>query len=90
VLVSGGLEMLGGLGMLCPRSRRAAGVGLVALLIAVFPANVQMLVMARSGDVPGWAELLLWLRLPFQGVIIAWVWLVTRPLRGEAVPEGDA
>ena len=90
VLVSGGAEILGGLGMLWRRSRRAAGVGLVALLIAVFPANVQMLLMARAGDVPAWTELLLWLRLPFQAVIIAWVWLVTRPARPEAAQGRNA
>ena len=40
--VAGGAEIVGGLGLLVPRLRRAAGWGLIALLIAVFPANVHM------------------------------------------------
>ena len=46
VALSGAFEILGGLGVLAPRTRRAAGWGLIALLIAVFPANVQMLHLA--------------------------------------------
>ena len=42
VQISGCCEILGGAGMLIPRLRRPAGIGLIALLIAVFPANVQM------------------------------------------------
>ena len=44
VLISGVCEMLGGVGVLVPRVRRAAGWGLIALLVAVFPANVHMAV----------------------------------------------
>jgi uncharacterized membrane protein len=74
-LISGAAEILGGLGLLIPRVRRAAAWGLIALLIAVFPANVQV---ALQGNLPGldappWV---LWLRLPFQAVFIAWVWWV--------------
>ncbi len=42
VLISGIPEMLGGLGVLIPRIRRAAALGLVALLVAVFSANIYM------------------------------------------------
>jgi uncharacterized membrane protein len=42
VSVSGGFEILGGLGLLVPQMRRAAAWGLVTLLVAVFPANVYM------------------------------------------------
>ena len=42
VRVSGAFEILGGLGLLVPTTRRAAAWGLVALLIAVFPANLYM------------------------------------------------
>src|ERR1700722_19567532 len=44
VQVSGFFEVLGGAGLLVPRVRRAAGIGLVALYVAVFPANVNMAV----------------------------------------------
>lgn len=75
VYVSGFFEIVGGLGLLIPRLRTAAGWGLIALLLAVFPANVHMLVDAESfSHIPYWA---LVLRLPLQGVLIAWVWWST-------------
>ncbi len=72
VYLSGVFEVLGGLGLLIPRLRTAAGWGLIALLVAVFPANVHMLIHAdRFPMFPYW---LLWIRLPLQGLLIAWVW----------------
>ena len=72
VYVSGFFEVLGGIGLAVPRLRRAAGWGLIALLVAVFPANVDMLMNADQFSViPVWA---LVARLPLQGVLIAWVW----------------
>lgn len=79
VYVSGVFEMLGGLGLIAAPTRRAAAWGLVALLLAVFPANVNMAVNHLPlGDsaVPAWA---LWARLPLQAVLIAWAWWFTRP-----------
>ena len=75
---SGAAEILGGLGLLIAKTRRAAAWGLVALLIAVWPANLYMAmehpalqgVMGQS-----WA---LWLRLPLQLPLIYWAWLYTR------------
>ena len=81
VLVSGAAEFLGGLGLVVPQSRevqpgRAAAWGLVALLIAVFPANVTMIAEhARFPTVPLWAA---WLRLPLQLPLIWWAWRYTR------------
>jgi uncharacterized membrane protein len=76
VLVSGVAEIAGGVGLLIPPLRRAAGWGLIALLIAVFPANIHMAVNnVGIGDVPP-DPLILWLRLPFQLVFAAWVWWV--------------
>jgi uncharacterized membrane protein len=68
-------EMLGGLGVLLPLTRRWAGWGLIALLVAVFPANLYV---ALQGRMPGLnlSPTTLWLRLPFQAVFIAWVWWV--------------
>ncbi len=72
VYVSGIAEIVGGAGVLVPATRRLAGWWLIALLVAVFPANVNMAVNAdRFRSVP---EPLLWLRLPLQAVLIAWVW----------------
>lgn len=70
VQLSGVAEILGGIGLLMPRLRKTAGFGLILLLVAVFPANVQMLLNARASGSP---ELLLWARLPLQIVFIWWV-----------------
>ncbi len=76
VLVSGACEMLGGAGLLFRFSRRAAAWGLVALLIAVMPANVQMAMdHAQWPKLPEWA---LWLRLPVQLPLLWWAWRYTR------------
>lgn len=80
VYVSGVAEILGGLGLLFPLTRRWAAFGLVALYVAVFPANINMAVN-HIALVPGQpiADGLLWARLPLQGVLIAWAWWYTRP-----------
>jgi uncharacterized membrane protein len=72
VLVSGVFDLLGALGLLHPSTRRAAGVGLFALTMAVTPAHIYMLRRSDLFDVPYWA---LVLRLPLQAallVLIAW------------------
>ncbi len=74
--ISGAAEIAGGLGLLIPPLRRAAGWGLLILLIAIFPANLYA---ALRGSMAGVAAspTALWLRLPFQAVFIAWVWWVS-------------
>lgn len=70
VLVSGVFELLGAIGILIPVSRRAAGIGLILLTIAVTPANVFMLQHAEAFSVPRWALIL---RLPFQAALLAMI-----------------
>ena len=73
VTISGIAEIAGGMGVLIKQTRRAAGIGLIALLIAVFPANVQMALHPQQySDIAGPA--VLWARLPLQLAIVAWVW----------------
>ena len=85
VYVSGVFEMLGGLGVLIPRTRKAAAWGLVALYVAVFPANIYMAVAGIQLDpanpMPPWGA---WLRLPFQVAFIAWAYSFTRDDRPPA------
>jgi uncharacterized membrane protein len=69
VMVSGFFEILGGVGLLVSRVRRAASFGLVLLYLAVFPANVNMALHPELGQ--GIATWLLWARLPLQAVLIA-------------------
>lgn len=86
VYVSGVAEIVGGLGVLSGRLRPWAGWWLVALLVAVFPANVYHAV--AGDDLPGnpVPQPLLWARLPLQGLLIAWVWKVAGP--GRLTPRG--
>jgi uncharacterized membrane protein len=76
VVASGVAEIAGGVGVLLPWTRRLAGVGLIALLAAVFPANVHM---AREPErfkrIPRWA---LYGRLPLQPLMMLWAWRATR------------
>jgi len=78
VYLSGTLEIAGGLGLIHERTRRGAGIGLVLLLLAVWPANVQMLLDARRTGKPRWWVALLWARLPLQVLLMAWVWRASR------------
>ena len=73
VLASGIAEIAGGAGVLHPRTRRLAGWWLIATLVAIFPANVEMAV--HSERFKGFPPAALWARLPVQGVLIAWAWL---------------
>lgn len=74
--VSGVAEVLGGVGVLLPRTRRASGVALIVLLAAVFPANLYMAREPRRFDkVPRWA---LYARLPLQPLMMWWAWRATR------------
>ncbi len=81
IAVSGVAEILGGLAVLHPRTRRLGRWWLLALLLAVFPANVHMAVNPEQikgldlKKVPRWA---LWARLPLQPLAMLWVWRATR------------
>ena len=73
VQISGVCEILGGAGILLQKTRRSAGIGLIALLIAVFPANLQMALhpeLYRDLGTP----LAFYIRLPIQLALLAWVW----------------
>ncbi len=76
VYASGVCEVVLGVLLLVPRTRRLAAWGLVALLVAVFPANVHM---ALNPDLfPTIPPAVLWARLPLQAVFIAWAWWFTK------------
>ncbi|MEP6821702.1 MAG: hypothetical protein ABI946_05060 [Chthoniobacterales bacterium] len=86
VYVSGAAEIAGGLGVLFPMTRRLAGAGLIALLIAVFPANVYAAMLGMMVGGHAVAPWLLWMRLPLQALLIWWVhaaaWKRQAPPRG--------
>ncbi|RYF64778.1 MAG: hypothetical protein EOO29_41710 [Comamonadaceae bacterium] len=80
VLVSGVFELLGAAGLLWRPTRRAAGIGLLLLTVAVTPANVYMLQQAASYPaVPQWA---LVLRLPLQVLLLALIAWSSGAFRG--------
>jgi uncharacterized membrane protein len=77
VQVSGIAEVAGGVGVLLPLTRRPAGWGLIALLAAVFPANLYMARNPESfSKIPRWA---LYARLPLQPLMMWWAWRATKP-----------
>jgi uncharacterized membrane protein len=85
IYISGAAEILGGIGICVPVTRKFSGWGLIALLVAVFPANLHV---ALQGRMPGFdfSPLILWLRLPLQLVAIGWVWWTTlAPARNETL-----
>ncbi|MFB8790584.1 MAG: DoxX family protein [Potamolinea sp.] len=78
VYVSGFFEILGGIGLLIPFVSVAAAWGLIALFIAVFPANIYMTLHNIKVEGIPHSQLLYWARLPFQAVLIAWAYWYTR------------
>jgi uncharacterized membrane protein len=78
VYLSGAAETALGLLLLTRKFTRAAAWGLVALLVAVFPANLHMAI--NHGLYPEYSVAALWLRLPLQLVLLAWAYLYTLPV----------
>lgn len=76
VYISGGFELLGAIGLLHFKFRRAAGIALMALTIAVTPANIYM--WRHPELFPDIPEILLALRLVLQGILLWLIWWATR------------
>ena len=81
-VLSGLAEIVLGVFVLEPRVRVLAAWGIIALLIAVFPANVYVTlnnIGVPGGEAGGGNAVFNWVRLPFQAVFIVWAWWYTRP-----------
>lgn len=78
VYLSGVFEIVLGVLLLIPRTASWAAWGLIALLVAVFPANLHM---ALNPELfPELSSTVLWARLPLQAVLIAWAfWFTSEP-----------
>lgn len=78
VYISGVFEIIGGIGILIPLVSRVVAWGLIALFIAVFPANIHVAVNHINIEGLPTNPVLAWVRLPFQAVLITWAWWFTR------------
>lgn len=80
VALSGVVEAALGLLLLVPRTQRIAAWGLIATLVAIFPANVHAAMTAGTPNeaMPGVSATLAWLRLPVQPLLILWAYWYTR------------
>ena len=78
VYISGFFEILGGIGLLFARLRKIAALGLLALLISVYPANIYMALTPEAfPDIPLFA---LYFRLALQFLFFYWAYSITRPI----------
>lgn len=81
VYLSGVIESALGILVLIPKYRRLAAFGIMVLLVAVFPANINV---ALNPDLmPGVSTTMLWLRLPLQGLLLWWAYFYTKPTISE-------
>jgi uncharacterized membrane protein len=74
-LTAGLFEAALGVMLLIPRFQKLAAWGLIALLLAVYPANIHMAVHHELYQLP---MIFHWIRLPLQFVLIAWAWWFTK------------
>ncbi len=73
--------------LLFPAFTCLAAWGLIALLVAVFPANLHMAL--HAGEFAEFSRVALWVRLPVQALLIGWVYWHTRPRTGHAAVEAN-
>jgi uncharacterized membrane protein len=79
VIISGIFELLGAVGILVPKTRLYAGYGLIALVVAVYPANINMAL--HPEQYKDMSPLFLYLRLPFQFLFVWFIWWAISPER---------
>ena len=91
VLLTGGLEICGGVGLLVPQTRRFSAYGIAGMLVVYFLVHVWMLQhhADRYRSIPLWA---LWVRIPLQFVLIGWALRYAGPERrlSESATCGEA
>lgn len=74
-IIVGVIEIGLGIALLIPATTSLAAWGVIALLIAVYPANIYMLTSKGAGmKIPMWQ---LWLRMPIQFLLIGWAYFYT-------------
>jgi uncharacterized membrane protein len=76
VYLSGAIEIVLAMLLILPRTRRFASWGMMGLLVAVFPAHIHAAMNPET--LPIVPTAVIWLRMPFQAVLIAWAWWFTK------------
>lgn len=71
IYLSGLIEILLGIAVCISQTRSIASIGIIMLLVAVFPANINM---ALHPEMWHYSPTMLYLRLPLQGLLIYWAW----------------
>ena len=84
-IISGAAEILIGIGVMIPQTRRISAWALIALLIAIFPANINMAVHHSEFNLPAFG---LYLRLPIQFLLIWWAYVYTKKARTDINTSG--
>ncbi len=82
-IISGAAEILLAIALIPLQTRRFAAWGIILLLIAVFPANIQMSINAYNTQNPKF--ILTLFRLPFQFLFLWWAWIYTRKQSAEKI-----
>ncbi|PCJ65735.1 MAG: DoxX family protein [Candidatus Hydrogenedentota bacterium] len=89
IFISGLAEIAAGILVLIPKTRRIGGWAVIAVLVAVYPANINMALNPDEfTDIM--SPTALYIRLPIQFVAIAWAWWCTRPTQGTPLVEISA
>lgn len=87
VYLSGLFEIALGLAVLPVATRALAGWGLIALLVAVYPANIHMALEPEPFVAAGTSLAFIYVRLPFQFLFMYWAWWATRPDDGRGAED---
>ncbi len=74
-MISGAIEIILGIGVMLPKTRNVSAWGIILLLIAVFPANINMAIHANEW---GLSVIGLYARLPIQFLLIWWAFVYTK------------
>ena len=77
VVLTGIAEMAGGVGLQIPKLRRLTGILMIAMLVAIFPANIYVAIAQPALPDITYSSGSMWLRLLLQPLFIAWVWFVS-------------
>jgi uncharacterized membrane protein len=89
IIVSGIAETAGAIGIQIPRFRKLAGIGLIVLLVAVFPANIYVAIVNPVIPNLEYSASGMWWRLLLQPIFIAWIWWVSVKRNDQLIMDNE-